>query len=160
MIEFKNLIKCLQDYGKEVETLYKDNLLKDDAKASGELINSVRYILEYQNNSYTVSLNLAHYWKYVEYGRRPGKFPPFEAIKKWIEIKPIIPRAYNGKLPTINQLTYLIQRKIGLEGIQPRYILKNTLADINRDYEDKISEALTLDLAHAMDEVFVLLTTR
>ena len=107
MIEFKNLEKVLQQYANDVQTLYKENLIKDNAKASGELIDTVQYILETNKGSYIVNLRLADYWKYVEYGRRAGaKFPPFDKIKNWIRIKPILPRPLsNGKLPTLNQLT-------------------------------------------------------
>lgn len=160
--EFENLINVLQEYGKAVQELYKQNLTSDGAKASGELINSVKYIYEQKGNSYSISLSLAEYWKYVEYGRRAGrKFPPPSAIRKWIEVKPILPRPMsNGKLPTINQLTYLISRKIARDGIEPRNILKNTLEEINREYDEKISEALTLDLSNSLDEVFALLVRR
>lgn len=160
--EFENLIRVLQEYGNAVQELYKQNLTNENAKASGELINSVKYIYEHNGNSYSISLSLAEYWKYVEYGRRAGaKFPPPTAIKKWIEVKPILPRPMkNGKLPTINQLTYLISRKIARDGIKPRNILKNTLEEINREYDEKISEALTLDLANSLDEVFALLVRR
>lgn len=161
MTEFENLIKVLNEYGNDVAELYKRNLLEDDAKASGNLINSVKYIYEQRGNSYAVSLSLNDYWKYVEYGRKPGKWPPPSAIRKWIEIKPVLPRPMkNGKLPTLNQLTYLISRKIGEEGIRPRNILEKTLEDINREYEDKISEALTLDLSNSLDEVFALIVRR
>lgn len=161
MTEFENLIKVLNEYGNDVAELYKRNLLEDNAKASGDLINSVKYIYEQRGNSYAVSLSLNDYWKYVEYGRKPGKWPPPSAIRKWIEIKPVLPRPMkNGKLPTLNQLTYLISRKIGEEGIRPRNILEKTLEDINREYEDKISEALTLDLSNSLDEVFALIVRR
>lgn len=161
MTEFENLIKVLNEYGNDVAELYKRNLLEDNAKASGDLINSVKYIYEQRGNSYAVSLSLNDYWKYVEHGRKPGKWPPPSAIRKWIEIKPVLPRPMkNGKLPTLNQLTYLISRKIGEEGIRPRNILEKTLEDINREYEDKISEALTLDLSNSLDEVFALIVRR
>jgi hypothetical protein len=46
---------------------------------------------------------LPEYWKYVEDGRKSGKYPPLETIKKWIEVKPVLPRPLaNGKLPTTN----------------------------------------------------------
>lgn len=161
MIEFEHLSKVLQDYAKDVQDHYKSELTADNAKASGELINSVKYILQRNNNTFQVSLSLLDYWKYVEYGRRPGKFPPLHKIREWIEIKPIIPRPMsNGKLPTLNQLTYLISRKIATEGIAPRNILQKTLEQINNEYDNKISEALTKDLINVMDDVFALIIRR
>ena len=160
--EFENLARVLNEYGKAVEELYQHNLIEDNATASGELLNSVRYIYESGDNSYSISLSLLDYWKYVEYGRRPkGKFPPPQAIRNWIEVKAIIPRPLkDGRLPTLNQLTYLISRKIAEEGIEPRNILEKTLEEINNEYEEKISEALTLDLKNSLDEVFALIVRR
>lgn len=159
--EFENLVRVLQEYGNEVQELYKQKLANYDAIATSELINSVQYIYEQNGNSYSVSLSLKEYWKYVEYGRRPGKFPPPSAIRKWIEVKPVIPRPLkNGKLPTLNQLTYLISRSIAEKGIRPKNILEKTLEEINKEYEDKISEALSLDLSNSLDEVFALIIRR
>ena len=162
MNQFEHLKAVLERYAIDVKDKYQQNLASDDATASGVLINSVKYILDFRENMFEVSLSLAEYWKYVEYGRRAGgKFPPPSAIRKWIEIKPVLPRPMkNGKLPTLNQLTYLISRKIAEKGIRPRGILEKTLEEINREYEEKISEALTQDLTDAMDEVFALLITR
>lgn len=162
MNQFEHLKAVLERYAIDVKDKYQQNLASDDATASGVLINSVKYILDFRENMFEVSLSLAEYWKYVEYGRRAGgKFPPPSAIRKWIEVKPILPRPMkNGKLPTLNQLTYLISRKIAEKGIRPRNILEKTLEEINREYEEKISEALTQDLTDAMDEVFALLITR
>lgn len=159
--EFENLQRVLNEYGQEVQELYKSELTADNAKATSNLINSVKYIYEHKGNVYAVALSLLEYWKYVEYGRKPGKFPPPQAIRKWVEVKPVLPRPLsNGKLPTTEQLTFLIGRKIATEGIAPRYILKKTLEQINKEYEDKISEALTEDLITTVNEVFALLVKR
>ena len=159
--EFEHLKAVLELYAIEVKEKYKDNLSSENALASGDLINSVNYILDFKDNTFEVSLSLLEYWKYVEYGRRPGKFPPPSAIRKWIEVKPVVPRPLkNGKLPTLNQLTYLISRSIAEKGIRPKNILEKTLEEINKEYEDKISEALSLDLSNSLDEVFALLVRR
>lgn len=162
MNQFEHLKAVLERYAIDVKDKYQQNLASDNATASGVLINSVKYILDFRENMFEVSLSLADYWKYVEYGRKAGgKFPPPSAIRKWIEVKPILPRPMkNGNLPTLNQLTYLISRKIAEKGIRPRGILEKSLEEINREYEEKISEALTQDLSDEMDEVFALLITR
>lgn len=162
MNQFEHLKAVLERYAIDVKDKYQQNLASDGATASGVLINSVKYILDFRENMFEVSLSLADYWKYVEYGRKAGgKFPPPSAIRKWIEVKPILPRPMkNGNLPTLNQLTYLISRKIAEQGIRPRGILEKSLEEINREYEEKISEALTQDLSDEIDEVFALLITR
>ena len=152
-MDFENLVRVLDDYARDLKELYQYNLNYDNAVASGELINSVRYLFEHNGSKYEVYLQLADYWKYVEYGRRSGKFPPVDKILNWIRVKPVIPRPFNGKLPSEQQLAYLIGRKIALEGTKPRNILALTLEELNEEYDDKISEALTLDLSDIADDM-------
>lgn len=137
----------LNDFGKFLVEEYKDRLITENVNASDELYNSVRYMVEQGNNKFEVKLELAHYWKYVENGRKAGKWPPISAIEKWIEIKPIIPRPMkNGKLPTTQQLAFLISRKIGLEGIKPRPLLQQTIDEVWDIMNEYIAEAFAKDL--------------
>ena len=96
-------------------------------------------------NHYIITLTLPEYARYVEYGRKPGKFPPVDKIKEWIRVRRILPTPLaNGKLPTENQLAYLISRKISLKGTKPTHLLENTMNDfqlIGKIY-NKISEEL------------------
>lgn len=152
-MDFENLIRVLDEYARDLKELYQYNLNYDNAVASGELINSVRYLFQHNGSRYEVSLQLSDYWKYVENGRRSGKFPPVDKILNWIRVKPVLPRPYNGKLPTEQQLAFLISRKIAREGTKARNILELTLEELNEEYDDKISEALTLDLSDIADDM-------
>lgn len=137
----------LNDFGKFLVEEYKDRLISENVNASDELYNSVRYMVEQGNNKFEVKLELAHYWKYVENGRKAGKWPPISAIAKWIEIKPVLPRPMdNGKLPTTQQLAFLISRKIGLEGIRPRPLLQQTINEVWDIMNEYIAEAFAKDL--------------
>ena len=137
----------LNDFGKYLVEEYKDQLILNDVNASDELYNSVVYSVSQNKNVFEVKLELADYWKYVENGRKAGKWPPISAIQKWIEIKPVLPRPMdNGKLPTTQQLAFLISRKIGLEGIAPRPLLQKSVDNIWNVFEEYIAEAFTKDL--------------
>ncbi len=155
-MDFENLIKVLDDYARDVKKLYEDNLKYDNAVASGELLNSVKYLFEQNGSKYEVYLQLADYWKYVEYGRRSGKFPPVDKILNWIRVKPVIPRPFNGKLPTEQQLAFLISRKIAREGTKARNILELTLEEINQEYEEKIEEAFSKDIENEVNKILAL----
>lgn len=52
----------------------------------------------------------APYTRQLQFGRKPGKFPPLAAIEQWINDKGIVP-----EIP-IRSLAYLIARKIAKEG--------------------------------------------
>ena len=150
----------LNDFGKFLVEEYKDRLITENVNASDELYNSVRYMVEQGNNKFEVKLELADYWKYVENGRKAGKWPPISAIEKWIEIKPIIPRPMkNGKLPTTQQLAFLISRKIygfitrngkkipiDSGGIKPRPLLQQTINEVWDIMNEYIAEAFAKDL--------------
>lgn len=144
-MEFENLFRTLREYASLAVSEYKQRLLDDDKKASGQLINSVSSEIKVGSDAFTVVLNLAEYWKYVEDGRKPGKFPPPKAILKWIQVKPVIPRPIHGKLPTKEQLAFLIGRKIATEGIEPGNQLKETVDSLNARYIPKLQAALEED---------------
>ena len=90
---------------------------------------------------------MAYYWKYIEYGRRPGKFPPPNKILDWVKIKPVIPRPVNGIKPTEKQLAFLISRKIARDGIEAGNQFKEALDLCWDKNKNIISDAISLDLA-------------
>lgn len=157
-MEFTNVIQFLNDFGKELADKNKRNLVNDDAVASGKLLNSIRYIFNKNNTSFEISMEMAEYWKYVENGRKSGKFPPISAIREWVNVKRVIPRPYNGKLPTENQLAFLIARSISKKGIRPKPIFNDTLDDTMNNFENGLEDAFTKDVENEMDKITVLLT--
>lgn len=75
--------------------------------ASGRLAKSVRYDVK---NS-TLTIYAEQYIGALEFGRKSGKKPPRDVIRKWIDEKGIIPNGISK-----DSLAFLIQRKIGEEG--------------------------------------------
>ncbi len=79
---------------------------------TGEAANSLRY--RWEGDKLTIYSDMNRDFNYIltlETGRKPGKMPPTEPIKQWIEQRGIQP-------PDISQdsLAFLIARKIGREG--------------------------------------------
>lgn len=153
-LEFRHLQQTLQDYINEVKELYSDNIVREGHNASGDLIKSIKVILQKNNTSIEVSLSLNEYWKYLESGTRPH-WPPMDAILEWIRVKPVIPVERNGNLPTEKQLAYLISRKIALEGTPETDLLKNTLETVNAKYDELISEAIDKDLDEGLTAILL-----
>lgn len=60
----------------------------------------------------TALITAPKYTEQLQYGRKPGKFPPLAAIEQWINDKGITP-----DIP-IRSLAYLIARKIAMEGTE------------------------------------------
>lgn len=124
MIEINQTIKEITDRMLE---LYRNKLIDKNINASNTLSNTATTIVEVDGTTLSVSFNLEDYWKYVEYGRRPGKRPPIDAIERWIKVKPIIPDPINGRIPSTKQLAFLISRKIGMEGTKAQRPLESAI---------------------------------
>lgn len=137
----------IQLIANKIVNLYRKQLEEKGVNASGTLGNTATAEVEINGEKLIVSLNLESYWRYVEYGRRPGKMPPIDNIKDWIKVKPVIPDARTGKIPTTNQLAFLIARKIGREGIPARRPLEATVySDATQQIIDAIKSEIVSQL--------------
>lgn len=145
LIRFDRLRETLEAYGEEVRNLYQDNLITHDRIASGGLLNSVDFEVTGNGQRWEVTLSLASYWKYVEYDTKPH-WPPLDKILEWIRIKPVIPRPdKDGKIPTPQQLAFLIGRKISRVGTKGSEDLQDALDAVNAKYREKIVYAIAED---------------
>ena len=151
-MNFDNTIEVLNSFGRLLVEDYKESLIYNSVNASDDLYKSVKYYFESDNRFLEVQLELESYYWYVENGRKAGKFPPIQAIEEWIKVKPVLPYTdKNGKLPTLNQLTYLIGRKIKEDGIEGKHLLQKSVDDIYREIEKSLVEALSKDLHKAVE---------
>lgn len=144
---FPKLFSLLEEYANRAKEIYKQKLDNDDARATGNLINSIDTFVTYGDLTFNIYMTLEDYWKYIEYGRPAGKrFPPIDKIREWVTVKPIIPYPDSkGKLPTPDQLAFLIARKIAKEGIPAGEQLATTLAELNEQYLPRLQQALQED---------------
>lgn len=155
LINWKHLKTVLEEYAVALRNQYQDNLIENDhLTLSGNLLNSVEYIVKKGGHEISVSLKLQDYWKYVEYDTKPH-FPPVDKIREWIKIKPVLPYPDdNGNLPTENQLAYLIGRKISEEGTEGTHDLYDAVNFINDEYEEKIGIAIEEDISDNLNIIF------
>lgn len=159
-----NLLRVLQDLAKDIETNYKEHLEQHDRVASGDLLRSIHTEIEVKGTTYSVVLNLADYWKFVEEDTKPH-WPPKDAIDRWIFIKPVVPRPDDrGHLPTPEQLSFLIRRRIagkapdGNGGFKPggtegTHDLRDTKNAVLPMYEERILEALHRDTIEYIEKI-------
>lgn len=161
LISFDNLAKVLQQYGEAIQGAYRGELESKGKNAGGGLYDSVKFSVVRGDTTYVVELSLADYWKWVEYGRNPGKFPPPDKILEWVRVKPVIPRPLdNGELPSEKSLAFLIGRKIAEKGIAPTSILGTASEDVYKDFYDSICDAITTDLEQAVNGALAGLATK
>lgn len=159
LIKYDHLREVLERYAVELRNEYQDNLIRSDRVASGDLLNTVEYEVKDKNGTYTVSLRLQDYWKWVESGRPPtergGNGDLRTAILEWIKIKPVLPHTdKNGKLPTPQQLAYLISRKIHKEGYEGTQDLRKATESVWDRFVYEIYEAIDKDWDSALIKIF------
>ncbi len=102
----------VQEWLSETTTALIENYNKLGLRASGEWEKSLKGTHEETDTGIKVIISGAKYTEQLEVGRRPGKMPPRQAILDWIREKNI-----QSELKP-QTLAYLIQRKIGTEGIK------------------------------------------
>lgn len=135
----------LGQLAEDVKAGYVDQLAKHDRHASGNLMSTVRAEVEVNGTRYAAVLYLQDYWKYVEEGTEPH-WPPRQAILDWIKIKPVIPRPDNrGRIPTPEQLAFLISRKISREGTEGSHDLQTAEDAVVPMWEERLLDALQRD---------------
>lgn len=118
--------RTIQTIVDEFMYAYASAIIDTDHSATGNLALNQEKIIQYDGRYFSIYLSLEDYWKYLEYGTKPH-FPPLEKIKEWIRIKPVVPLPQaNEKLPTENQLAFLIGRKISREGTPATHLLEDT----------------------------------
>lgn len=153
-IKWTTLERVLNEFADAFIQNARNGLQEHNSIATGELYNSFEKIIEIGEDYFKVSISLADYWKYVNGGRQPGKFPPPDAIKNWIEVKPVNPYPLsNGKTPSVEQLTFLISRKIANDGIEPTNFYDEAKELTIRDFEERISLAIQEDVSNFILEL-------
>jgi hypothetical protein len=160
LIKFPNLQMVMEEYISELKKQYEDNLLDNEHVATWDLVGNIEIITHFEGNDYWVGFNLEDYWKYVEYDTRPH-FPPVDALLKWIKVKPVLPYPNkNGKLPTPNQLAYLIGNKINQFGTKGTHDLAEANKTVYAKYEELITLALEEDVLDNIDGILKVLSVQ
>lgn len=135
----------------QIADVYKGKMKQAGYDQNGELMN-FSWVTEVNGNLFELYFNLPDYWIYAENGRKPGKFPPPDAILKWIQFKRLVPNpGRNGKIPNTNQLVYLISRKIALKGTEGKHLLQQTIDETYDTLVDRLVEAITDELEKEID---------
>ena len=155
-MKFSRTESLLNSFAQTIVNRYREQIKE---YASGKLYKTIDYTITSNSDSYLVTINLEEYWVFLENGRRPGaKMPPVEAIEKWIKVRKILPRPItlkSGKqrVPTVQQLAYVIARSISRKGIAPRPFMRESIEDTMKDFQSKLSAAVREDVLDNLDSL-------
>lgn len=149
-MNWNNLKKCLEEYSMYLLLASRNNM-----PTYYELKDKIKFVMNVNGNFYEIEFNAPAYWKYANSGRPPGKMPPVNVIADWVKRRNITPYALkNGKLPTTDQLAFMIARKIGAEGYDGIHFLEKSIDEQKSYWDDKISEAISNDIIAELDSFF------
>jgi hypothetical protein len=109
----------LKKFGDVYVKLLTVFLKKEYKYATGSLINSIDYRLQRTAEDINIVIIANDYLKYVNDGRKPGSYPPIQAISKWASVKGISQDA-----------VFPIARSIFKFGIKPTNVIQKTIKEI------------------------------
>ena len=167
LLEFRNLTEVLQNLTNAIKRDYQGYLSSHGKDASGALSRSAESgrVIRVNAGRFEIVFNLMDYYYYVERGAMGAEsspagalgkvhWPPPQAIADWITIKPVIPRPDSrGRIPTPQQLTFLIGRKIHNKGIEPTPAMTTAVGSNVPKYQKAIEEAILKDVSGYVDVI-------
>ena len=157
MITFNNTLNILNEYGQKIKDLYREKNIEAGYDPAAELQN-ISFNVESDRGNFAIVFTLPSYWRWAEYGRRPGKMPPKGSLMQWMKFKQILPSPItlsNGKtvLPSMESLEFLIRRKIGEYGTESQHTWELTEQQMKNSLISDVKEALTKDFTDYLDSL-------
>jgi hypothetical protein len=135
------IINFLNERGLDITTDIKNVLRENNAIASGDLYNSVKFEVIKVNEDYKLIISYLDYGEFVLKGRKPNsKPPPISPIIRWTKFKGI---------PT--SAAYPIAKSIGKKGIKPLNFLFPFFNKINQ-----IERQLERDVAFEIEKMITI----
>lgn len=121
--------------------------------ASGELYESIQ--VSYNAEKKQITLTMAEYWKYVNDGRRPGKYVPLNSLLKWIKSRRLKGRnKKTGRFITNESFAWGINQNIKKFGIAPTYFYDKAFQTFEKNFENESLKALGLDIDTFFNNLF------
>jgi len=119
------------EYGELLVEVTKKNLADLDKYATGDLVDTMYYETVTADGKSVIQLVANEYLRYVDKGRKIGKFPPLQAISKWASVKGISQRA-----------VFPIARKIAQKGIPATDVINKSIKEVNEKFIPLYTEHL------------------
>lgn len=124
--------------GRETVNELRAQTIQTGAIASFSFLRSIEKQYERRGavEAWLVGSQLA-YAPFVNYGRKPGKRPPVNAIVKWLALKPVDTGDKN-----IRQVAFAIAAAIGKRGVKPKFMFEKTVEAMTPRMEGIFTDAL------------------
>lgn len=145
-------IESLADeFGEVLVTVLKRGLVDEGKYATGSLVDTISYGVKVNSEGKAVvQISAADYLRYVDKGRRPGKFPNVTALSRWARAKGISQRA-----------VYPIGKKIAEQGTPATNVVSESIDKAIQqflpEYEKNLADLLGVVM---LNDIFNQSTTR
>jgi hypothetical protein len=127
----------------------KINLQENKSNASGRLTQSITPLTVISDsNILRVAIEIEDYWRDVEFGQKPGlpKNNPrslYPKILDWYDNKPSAQRFAKRINVTRETLSYIVARKVFLNGTEPRPFLMKEMDKFKKDLLEELQQQIT-----------------
>lgn len=148
----QNFRQAILDYGELFIAEITKQLLLNNKKATGDLIDSLDYRVIETADTIVLDILANPYLMVVDKGLKPGTFPNVDKIKKWVTTKRLKPK--NKKYKTNADLAWAIAKQIDKRGIKPTNILKKAKASFlsNKAALNEVVDAANIDVKAMIKE--------
>lgn len=149
--------KALEELGVRIADEMKNQLFENKSVNTGDLARSITTFVKEDPNAKSLAITLLWYGELLEDGgpaRAAGKFPPPQSIENWIKRKNINPKPG----VTMDQLVYLISRKIALKGAtypKKPFIMPSINNALENFGNEAIEQAGGIDITQEITAAFV-----
>lgn len=135
-MEEKDLIRLYKIYGNKFIEFLAIEIKRANKVADGKLLRSLSFDLKEIAGDIILQFSSEKYLKYVDEGRKPGKYAPIKAIESWCNIKGIPKSA-----------SWAINKNIYKFGIKPT----NVIQKAQKSFDGYINKRLEEDLANLIE---------
>jgi hypothetical protein len=120
---------------------------------TGFLYNSIK--VEFNEDQDEIVVSMADYWRFVNDGRKPGKYVPIKPLMAWIRTKGFNKNKETGKFEkfSIKGMAYGVSKNIYKFGIAPTYFYDNAFNKFITVFEDESVKALGIDIGNFFEKV-------
>jgi hypothetical protein len=135
--------KKLKEFGTDYVKILVRELKRDKKVATTVLINSVDYRIRKEAKEISIIIDSVDYLKFVDEGRKPGKYPPLRAIENWVDVKGIS-----------SEMVWPIMQSIYKFGIKPTNVIQRVVTEfetsqtLKNKYEEEVVNQIITQVNH------------
>jgi HK97 gp10 family phage protein len=152
-IKWTHLEEVLNEFADQVIQKARENLAANGTNATNNLSDTIEKIVEIGDDTYSVKLSLADYWRYVEEGTGPGHipdaraqyYPKIQPLKEWVSVKPGVPKD--------DSFAYAVRGKIHASGTTAQPFLEPAKEEVLARFELLINQAIEQDVSDYIEEL-------